>query len=392
MAGRLFYYLSERSIDMRGPITYSFRSLIKLKNTGAVPGAALDALREEADKIMTRHTLCVTMQKIPAASGDPHDYMSVGRYWWPNPETSDGLPYINRDGVVNPDTQDENLFDRLAHRIHVLALAAFYFEDRAYSDYAARQLYDWFLNPETYMNPTARYAQAIPGISDGRGCGLIDFAVSYWVFDSIGILEEMGCLPEATASGIREWYVKLTDWMLTHENGLEEDNMLNNHGIWYDAQILAAAVFTDRPQLAKKICTTAYTRRLRAQIEPDGSQPKELARTKGMNYSLYNLEALMLIAVLAERMGYTQYWEPDPDRGVCILKSAVDFLYPYVKEPKRFPYQELEPQNAAPRIAQMLLRLDGYFGGQGYGEKAAELMDDAMRWRMEPIEIWGADR
>lgn len=376
---------------MRGPVTYSFEALQRLKTAGSAPRAALDALRIEAEKILTGPTLCVTKQKIPAASGDPHDYMSVGRYWWPNPETPDGLPYVNRDGIVNPDTQDENLFDGLAYRVHVLSLAAFYFEDQSYSDYAARQLYDWFLNPETYMNPTARYAQAIPGISDGRCCGLIDFAISYRVYDSIGILEEMGCLPEAMVSGIRNWYVKLTDWMLTHENGLEEDNMPNNHGVWYDAQLMAAAVFTDRPQLAKKICQTAYARRLKVHIKPDGSQPKELARTKGMNYSLYNLEAFMLIAMLAERIGDNRYWEPDPDRNVCILKSAVDYLYPYVKKPERFPYQELEPQNAIPRTAQMLLRLDAHFGGQGYREKAAELMGDTMRWRLEPVGSWGRD-
>ena len=36
-------------------------------------------------------------KKLVAPSGDKHDYISVGTYWWPNPDTSDGLPYIRRD-------------------------------------------------------------------------------------------------------------------------------------------------------------------------------------------------------------------------------------------------------------------------------------------------------
>ena len=40
--------------------------------------------------------------KTPA-SGDKHDYMSQARYFWPDPAKPDGLPYINRDGISNPE-------------------------------------------------------------------------------------------------------------------------------------------------------------------------------------------------------------------------------------------------------------------------------------------------
>lgn len=36
-------------------------------------------------------------------SGVRHDYMSIGPYWWPNPASADGLPYVRRDGEVNPE-------------------------------------------------------------------------------------------------------------------------------------------------------------------------------------------------------------------------------------------------------------------------------------------------
>ena len=38
-------------------------------------------------------------QHVPP-SGDKHDYMSLGPYWWPDPDKPDGLPYIRRDGEV----------------------------------------------------------------------------------------------------------------------------------------------------------------------------------------------------------------------------------------------------------------------------------------------------
>ena len=37
--------------------------------------------------------------------GDKHDYLSFGSYWWPDPDKPDGLPYIRRDGGVNPESQ-----------------------------------------------------------------------------------------------------------------------------------------------------------------------------------------------------------------------------------------------------------------------------------------------
>ena len=41
--------------------------------------------------------------KFTAPSGDPRDYVSLSPYWWPDPKKEDGLPYIRRDGEINPD-------------------------------------------------------------------------------------------------------------------------------------------------------------------------------------------------------------------------------------------------------------------------------------------------
>lgn len=108
-----------------------------------------------------------------------------------------------------------------------------------------------------------------------------------------------------------------------------------------------------------------------------------------MNYSLYNLRAFSVIAAIAERLGYSQYWQEDPECGVCLMKQAVDYLYPYVTHPESFPYQELEPESTAPKMAEMLLQAAARYPDSGYEEKAAALMDDTMLWRLTPVKNGG---
>ena len=59
---------------------------------------ALDQLRADADHALTQPPLSITDKPATPPSGDKHDYMSQAPYFWPNPDTSNGLPYIRRDG------------------------------------------------------------------------------------------------------------------------------------------------------------------------------------------------------------------------------------------------------------------------------------------------------
>ena len=65
------------------------------------------------------------MKEKTPSSGDKHDYMSQARYFWPDPAKPDGLPYINRDGISNPELNklDRNRLGTTANRITTLALA-----------------------------------------------------------------------------------------------------------------------------------------------------------------------------------------------------------------------------------------------------------------------------
>ena len=370
-----------------GPITYTFEELVAHKEKGNLPVEALEKLRRDAEEILEKPTVAVTKIDLPRPSGDIHDYVSIAIYRWPNPDTPDGLPWIPKDGVVNPATMSGNQPGNLYGRIKKLALAAFYYPERAeaYAEYANRQLYDWFINPETRMNPNARYAQGIPGICEGRCSGLIDFAIAYVIFDGIGIFEAMGLIDPEILAAVKAWYVEFTDWILTDEYGLMIDRGHDNHATWHDANIMASAFFNDRVALKRNIAITAYENRVKFFIAPNGAQNEELKRTKGMGYSFYNLDAMLIIASLSERLGYKKYWEADAERGVCVIKSAVDFLYPYVIDPESFPYQELHPGTYGSRMARVMLILDKRFPEEKYAERAAKLMSGKEDWLLEPL-------
>src|SRR5436305_1129232 len=88
---------------------------------------AIRALVHQADKDMSAGPYSVMHKKLTPPSGDKHDYYSVGPYWWPDPSKPDGLPYIRRDGEVNPARNDNQTDSREIHdmfgTVQTLALA-----------------------------------------------------------------------------------------------------------------------------------------------------------------------------------------------------------------------------------------------------------------------------
>lgn len=366
---------------MNAPKTVSFNGelLLKMKREGEVADSALAVLKAHADAHLASPRMTVIDREARAVSQNPHDYASYGPYWWPNPDTPDGLPYVRRDGEILPGTIEEITPRKVARKILELTLAAFYFDNEEYGRAAEKAIYDWHLNPETYMEPNAEYAQAIPGICTGRGIGIIDFAYSYQILDSAAILDYLGFISKENLSAIKKWYSDFADWMLTSEKGIEEDTEKNNHGTFYDIQLLAIALFTDRKALAKKICDTGYYRRFKMQIEPDGKQPLELARTMALHYSLANIRGYVVYANMALSVGYDAYLKPDEDSGVCLLRAAIDFLYPYVLNPETFPYKESFSTEVFPSIPDLmylaLAFASAHFPEGGYEEKILKLKE-----------------
>lgn len=321
-------------------------------------------LINKADGLLDEKPLTVMMKDKTAASGDKHDYMSQARYYWPDPSKPDGRPYINVDGVSNPEI---NRLDRIrlgvtADRIKTLALAWYFSGDEKYAAKATEFIRAWFLDKETSMNPNLEYAQVAPGhFNDrGRSYGLIDTYSFVEMLDAVTLLEGSASFSKKDSKSLKKWFADLTEWMLKSPQGIEEANAANNHSVAYDAQILAFALYTGDKATAEKIVKAFPEKRIFRQIKPDGSQPHELTRTLAYHYSNYNIEHFIDVMLMAKKMGLDIDKAVSPE-GVNFYKS-VDFIAGYVgKDVKSWPYQQISGWDGATQnVCKSLYRSAGY--------------------------------
>jgi hypothetical protein len=302
---------------------------------------AITAIEKDARKALAGGTFSVTTKSVTPPSGDKHDYMSQAPYFWADPIKKDGLPYIRRDGERNPEINkitDHKSMDQMVSAVDTLSLAYYLKGDEAYAAKAVQILRAFFLDPDTRMNPNLQYAQGIPGINTGRGIGLIETVGLTRVVDSIGLLEGSKSLTEKDKVGLKDWFGTFLAWMQQSKNGQDESAAQNNHGTHYDLQAVSYALFVGKKDLAKTILETAKQKRIAKQIEPDGSQPLELARTKAWSYSVMNLRGLMQLATLGDRIG-VDLWHYETKDGRSI-RRALDFLYPY-SVGEKWKYQQI---------------------------------------------------
>jgi hypothetical protein len=303
---------------------------------------ALEALENSAKESLKARTVSVTDKQVVPPSGDKHDYMSLAPYFWPNPATSNGLPYIRRDGERNPEISkipDHGNILSLPEKVETLALAYYFTGNEAYATKAAEFLRVWFLDPATRMNPHFQYAQAIRGVNTGRGIGLIESRGLTHVVDGVGLLAGAKSWTESDQRGLEQWFTDFLEWMQQSGNGRAEAAARNNHGTYYDIQVASFALFLGKRELATNILRAVGTRRIAVQIEPDGRQPLELARTKAWSYSTANLSGLMSLATLAEGVG-VDLWNFEAPNGGSIRK-ALDYLLPFALGESKWPYQQL---------------------------------------------------
>ena len=317
----------------------------------------LSRLIESADAALKGGPFSVMDKSLTPPSGDKHDYMSLGAYWWPDPTTKNGLPYIRRDGQTNPesrtDATDSVRIGKMTHCVRTLSLAYYFTDEEKYAARAALLLRTWFLDKDTRMNPHLKYGQAIPGRVDGRGIGIIDTCGLVTVVDAAGLLVASDSWTDADHQALKKWFKSYLAWLQTSEYGRDESRASNNHGTWYDVQVACFALFTDDRQTAGRVLESAKEKRLSRQIGPNGEQEHELARTKSFDYALFNLKAICNLGRLGKHVGVDLWHFSAGKRGS--IRAAIDYLAPYADAEKEWPHKqitELERAKLLPLLRQ----------------------------------------
>ena len=317
------------------------KTLLKANDAGLQ--AAYAELINNANKLLNYQPVTVMDKKDLPPSGNKHDYMSIAPYWWPNPATNNGLPYIRKDGEVNPEVRnysDKENMPKLCENVYNLSLAYYFSDDEKYAEHASKLLRVWFLDSATKMNPNLNYGQAIKGVTDGRGAGVIDTRQFIFALDGVALLQNSKSWTNKDNTALKSWFTEYLNWLNTSKIGKDEMNAKNNHGVWFDAQTLAIAQYVDSTKMANKIVQRAADR-LAKQTDANNLFPYELERTTSLHYSVFIMNAFNIIAVLSENTN-TNFWSLETSNGKS-FKKCLNAIVPYITKEKQWTYPEIKP-------------------------------------------------
>lgn len=285
-----------------------------------------------------------------------HDYASQAPYWWANnwenPSEGDKCPYIQRDGIRNPEV--DNYTDRrdgasMMTSTYLLSLAWWYTNDVSYRVQAAAILRTWFLNPGTKMNPHLEHAQIVPCKNSGRAIGIIDFSQQYTdVIDAVSLLNTEYDLSwnQTHADAFKEWNRQFLTWLTDSPFGQEELRAKNNHNTFAAMQIAALAAWLGDKATAAKYLEDQKPR-IDQYIAPNGTLPQEIIRPTSFHYTTFTLVAYLRMVAIGRLDGVNvDLWGYQGPDGQSIQK-AVEFILPYASGQEPWPYPELHFQRFA---------------------------------------------
>ena len=305
-------------------------------------------LLTNAEKSLKNPLYSVVDKSTLPPSGDPHDYWHPAPYWWPNPNSPDGLPYVRRDGeriegtrMYEPesDRYDRTRLQRMFDETITLALAWYFSGNEAYAERGANLARNWFITSETRMNPHLQYSQVRLGHNNNQGSnfGVIETKDFYFFLDAIRLLEQSGQWKQSDQDRLREWLSEFRQWLENSPQGQQEVREKNNHGTCFDLQLAAICAYLDDVRSLSHIFQRSQLR-IMQQIAPTGEQPEELRRTTTAHYCAFNLQGLLNLAQLANCIGY-DLWSVKSYDGRS-LEQAVKWLIPFYGKP--WPFEQID--------------------------------------------------
>ena len=311
--------------------------MVKGQKTSLISFPEQQFIIKTATQFIDSLPVTVTSTFCERSAGGKHDFYSEGDYWWPDPQNPDGH-YIQRDGETNP-------ANFVAHRLAMIRFsrivgmqtsAYLLTGDKKFAEATQKHLEAWFVNPETRMNPSLLYVQAIKGRFTGRGIGIIDAIHLIEVARSVEILEKNKMLSLKVLQGTKTWFGELVNWLTTHQYGIDEMNAKNNHGTCWVMQTAMFARLAGNEKVLYFCRERFKTVLLPGQMATDGSFPLELKRTKPYGYSLFNLDAFFTSAKILSTKEENLFNYITPEG--LMMKKGAEFLYPFVADKSKWPY------------------------------------------------------
>jgi hypothetical protein len=315
-------------------------------------GGSAGVVQELAEAALTSGPWSVTTTRPKDVDAKPNDYYSEGPYWWPDPKNPGG-PFIRKDGERNPArfVANRNDLGAMCSATLALGMGAYLLGDKRCTDHGSRILAMWFVDPKTRMNPNLEYGQAVRGHNTGRGIGIIDTVSMIHCAQGVLLLEQAGY----DAEPVRRWFADYLKWMTTSKKGLDEKKAENNHGTWWTAQAAAYATLTGDEAYLQMAWKQYRDVLVPTQIEPDGSCPREEARTNSLSYSAMNLDGFAVICRIAQTHR-VDLWNYKGPKGS--VKTAFRYLLPYVKAPDTWKKQQISKWTGEATIFPVLAGLD----------------------------------
>lgn len=369
------------------------------KRNIAADRIALARLKRAADAALNRGPYSVTDKTKLPASGDRHDYHSLGPYWWPTPGKRNGEPYARRDGHINPERGgpefDLHRLQNFSDDVTLLSLAYYHSGEQVYAEHAAALVRTWFVDPATRMNPNLTHAQAIPGRYIGRPFGIIDASRLVPVVESIGLLGPSGALGKEDQAALEGWFGDFVEWMATSPNGRLERATKNNHGIYFDMLISHFALFARLDRVTKTVTEMFGEARIDTQFAADGTLPEELKRTRSWHYTLWTLHAAERVAQLGRCAGQdVASYRNTVGAG---LETALKMAAMVVDPAKSWPYQDIAFDDPEKMQSEDILAVETfrtaawYLGDPSYEAAANRYADSAaasnIRYYLGPYPV-----
>ncbi|KAG8714704.1 hypothetical protein FRC09_017342 [Ceratobasidium sp. 395] len=296
---------------------------------------------QDAEFVSAQGPWTVTSKPILPPTNSSHDYLSLRPYFWPDcskvgnttaltdQQIYTMCEYVRRDGEFNPDARmvnDTGAFQALSDSVFYNSLAWSYTKDSKYSNNIASQLYTWFLNPDTLMNPNLIYSQLLrgPGVQEGSHTGILDLKGMAKITSGVLTLRK-GQAAEWTQvldDGLNAWVKQYITWLTTDKMALEEKAATNNHGTYYFNQLAALQLLVGDIDGCKATIEEFFTGIYQGQIAANGDQPLESDRTRPYHYRAYNLMGVLINAKIGHYIGITDAFNRTSKSGAGIVQAC----------------------------------------------------------------------